>query len=218
MLRAVNYLVLTTLTILLVVPSVGAISKRKSGLSLRHRTQLEVRFGVREDTHGDDYYDGLLWAYDHNDLVVTFGLNHWVDETTAFNLTVKSLASDYDDHVNVLGVYDADFAVVPVFVGFRKYLGQPGSWASIRPYLALSGGPVFGKERIEILAQDIYVETETETAMGAYFGAGIDFTVSRHFMVGVNGGYNLLSDFDEPIGGRINYSGAELGVGFGVVF
>lgn len=217
MLRAVNYLVVTTLMIILAVPSAGAISKRKSGLSLKHRTQLELRLGVREDTHDDDY-EGLVWAYNNDDVVVSFGLNHWVDETTAFNLTVKALAGDYSERIGIPGVYSAEFGVVPLFVGFRKYLGQPGAWASIRPYLALGGGPVFGRERIEILAQDIYAETNTETAIGAYFGAGIDFMVSRHFMVGVNGGYNLLSDFDEPIGGHVNYSTAELGVGFGLVF
>lgn len=220
MLRAVNYLVLTTLAIILVAPNVGAISRRKSGLSLKHRTQLELRLGARDDTH-DDWgdYTSALWQYDHDDLVVSLGLNHWVDETTAFNLTVKGLAGEYDDnYVHLPGVYDAEFGVVPVFVGFRKYLSQPGSWSSVRPYLALSGGPVFGRERIEILAQDIYAVTRTETAMGAYFGAGIDILVSRHFMVGVNGGYNWLSDFDEPIGGRVNYSAAEFGVGFGLVF
>ena len=220
MLRIGKYLMLATFVTVVFSSDAEAIKKRRAGYTLAHRTQLELRLGVREDTQDNDgiYYDGLLWHHENEDLVVSFAVNHWMDETTAFSLTVKSLAGNYDDEVGIPGLYSADFNVVPVFLGFKKYLGHPAARSSVRPYLALAGGPVFGTERLEILGTDLYTETEHETAVGAYFGAGIDFLAGRHFMFGINGGYNLISDFDEPVGGRDNYSSAELGVGFGLIF
>jgi hypothetical protein len=54
------------------------------------------------------------------------------------------------------------------------------------------------------------------TVFGGQLGAGVDFELSRHFMLGLSLKYNLMSDFHEINVGRRNYSGFEccLGIGF----
>ena len=37
-------------------------------------------------------------------------------------------------------------------------------------------------------------------------------------MLGVRGAYDLMADFDEPLGGRDNYNGAEFRIGISWVF
>ncbi|UCG61657.1 MAG: hypothetical protein JSV52_15320 [Candidatus Zixiibacteriota bacterium] len=215
--RLVRYSMLMGVALMVFSSSAEAISRRSSKFSLRQRSQIELRFGVREDTYIDNdyYFDGLVWRRASNGLVVSLGFNHWTDETTAINLTVKALATDFDDGVYDFGIYDRSYSVVPILVGFRKYLG-PAS--GVRPYLAVSAGPVIGTETTSLAGIEVLDETLTQAAAGAYFGGGIDFIVGRHFMLGMNAGYNLLSDFDVPVGGHVNYSGAEFGVGFGLVF
>lgn len=198
-----------------------AISRRSAPtFSLSHRSQVEFRLGVRDDAHfDDDYYVG--WVSSRNglgDMLVAFGYNYWADERTALNLTVRVLASESEDFIDRTSLYNAEFAVVPIFVGFRQYLGRMAPRSAVRPYVALAGGPVIGDQRLSLVGVEVVSETRTLAAAGAHIGGGIDFIAGRHFMFGMNAGYNLMTDFDEPIGGHVNYSGAEFAVGFGLIF
>ena len=94
----------------------------------------------------------------------------------------------------------------------------PFGFAEGSPEFLSAAGPVFGTETLSLVGLDIFEERRTETAAGAHLGGGIDFIAGRHFMLGISAGYNLISDFDDPIGGHVNYSGGEFGVGFGFVF
>ena len=42
--------------------------------------------------------------------------------------------------------------------------------------------------------------------------------VTRHFSIGMTGGFNWMADLPHPIAGRDNWSGWELSLGFGWVF
>ena len=65
----------------------------------------------------------------------------------------------------------------------------------------------------ETVGTQVVVETGVETAFGGRLGGGTDVLLGRHFMVNASAGYNLVSDFSEPVGGRDNYSGFEMRVG-----
>lgn len=214
--------VAAVLLVALPAGEVNAISRRHrhAEFSLSHRSQLELRLGVRDDTHiEDDYYIGAVSSRNSiGDLLVNVGYNYFADERTAINLSVRVLASEFEEGIGPLGVYEYNVAVVPIFIGFRHYLGSPGYGGPVRPYLALAGGPVVGSQRLSLVGYEVVDETRTLAAMGAHIGGGIDFIAGRHLMFGINAGYNLLSDFDEPVGGHVNYSGAEFAAGVGFVF
>ncbi|MCP4600285.1 MAG: hypothetical protein GY847_07095, partial [Proteobacteria bacterium] len=57
-----------------------------------------------------------------------------------------------------------------------------------------------------------------ETAFGGQLAAGLDFVTGRNFMMSAGFGWNLMSDFNEPIGGSKNYSGPEFSFGFSWLF
>ncbi len=218
--KFISIVTLTALAVVVFSADAAAIRKERSRFSLQNRSQIEIRFGVYENADFDEeyYYDGILTRYSNDNLMVSIGYNYWTDERTAFNLTVKVLGSEFDDGINYTGIYRTSYAVVPIFLGVRIYPGRPGVRSPIRPYLTATGGPVFGTESLSLIGFDIIEERRTETAAGVHLGGGIDILAGRHFMLGVNAGYNLISDFDEPIGGHVNYSGGEFGVGFGFLF
>ena len=216
-----HYSLSMVLLIVALSTSAEAISKRKLRPSLKQRSHVELRFGVQDHTNIDNdyyYYDGFVTRRNNNDLIVSFGYNYFVDDQTAFSVALKVLAADDESGVDAIGVYDAEYGVVPIFFGFRHYLGQRRSPSPVRPYVTIMGGPVIGSEKFTVISNEIYEFDNTYTAAGAHFGGGIDFIAGRHFTFGLNAGYNLLSDFSEPVGGHVNYSGAEFGIGFGYLF
>jgi len=72
--------------------------------------------------------------------------------------------------------------------------------------------------------QNVYAGTGTgtqaisEAALGSYFGAGIDLNISRLFLIGIRGGYFLVSDFKQKVGQEVNYSSPEFSFSFGISF
>ncbi len=218
--RVLTYsLALAVMSVALSANIAEAVSMRKrASYSLQNRSQIEVRFGVRDDTHEDDGFHSDLLASRSGlgDAFVTFGYNYFVDERTAINLSLKVLAAETIDYLDFAGGYSEEYSVVPIFVGMRHYLTSPGQRSPVRPYVAFGAGPVFASQRFSFL--NLYDDTDTYTAVGAHFGGGIDMIAGRHFMLGINAGYNLMSDFDTTLGDKDNYSGAEFGVGFGFLF
>lgn len=219
--KFISIVTLTALAVVVFSVDAAAIRKERSRFSLKNRSQIEVRFGVFENANHDDeyYYDGIITGYSNDDLMVSIGYNYWTNENTAISLTVKVLGSEFDDGADYTDAYKTRFAVVPIFLGVRIYPGRPGVRSPIRPYLTAAGGPVFAHETVTLVGgYNIIGVRRTETAAGAHLGAGIDFMAGRHFMLGINAGYNLISDFEDPIDGHVNYSGGEFGVGFGFLF
>ena len=74
------------------------------------------------------------------DMPVAFGFNYRAHERTAFTVTVRVLASETEDIMDRFSVYNCEFAVVPIFIGLRQYLGHHAHRSPVRPYLALGGG------------------------------------------------------------------------------
>ncbi len=57
--------------------------------------------------------------------------------------------------------------------------------------------------------------SRTEAVFGGQVEAGIDFLLGRRVMTGLRFAYDLMSDFQQPIGGCRNYSGPEFTIGLG---
>jgi hypothetical protein len=52
---------------------------------------------------------------------------------------------------------------------------------------------------------------------GARVGAGIDVLAGRTFTFTAGGGYRMVREFEQPIGGRTKFSGAEITLGMGLL-
>lgn len=187
--------------------------------SLRGKTKLELDITARDYSQKLDYLDPYDRDNSFDDGQISFGVSHFTTENSAvtFMITAAEVSSDryYDDY----GSFTLRSSIVPIFWGSRFYMTDHNGYSPVKPYLAISGGPVLGVNNYKSLGgSDVLLEDDVYLAFGAYFGGGIDFMFGENMMLGINGGYNAFSDFKEYIGERDNYSGAELGISFGFLF
>ncbi len=102
--------------------------------------------------------------------------------------------------------------------GVKYYLPKSTYGTSVRPFLKAAVGPFMGRQSKTLVFLFVTADSRSETAFGGQLGGGVDFVLSRRFLLGVNLGYNLMSDFDQPIGGSDNYSGPEFSFGLSFLF
>jgi len=139
---------------------------------------------------------------------------HWMHEYLALTASAGVLSSRISSTVTWQNTSQHVSSVIPVLFGLRYYAVIDAD-GDVRPYLSAAIGPYIGSE----VSNTIYFRgTHTETALGGRIGAGVDFFVSNHFKLDANLGYNLMSDFDIPVGARRNYNGGDFSFGLGYIF
>jgi hypothetical protein len=154
------------------------------------------------------------------DLVAGLRYTRFLREDLAVAVDVKSFAMAAGDSVGVGGVFSGSQAIValPLEVLFNPLSGVLHT-RSVKPYLLAGVGPVIAaSEGSSVGAYGIFSGSRTEATVGGPVGIGVDFHLSRHFSLGVNGGYIWMADFSAPIGGRDNYSGFELSLSIAWLF
>ncbi|MBA4072118.1 MAG: hypothetical protein C0497_09830 [Gemmatimonas sp.] len=108
--------------------------------------------------------------------------------------------------------------VVPVLIGlkYQPFVFERGD--GVRPFVAAAFGAYVGRAAGVEAGLTTVVGARSESVLGARIGAGIDLLAGRHFTFSAGAGYRMAGEFDEPIGGRTKFSGAELTLSFGVLF
>jgi opacity protein-like surface antigen len=158
--------------------------------------------GIQTEAKAAGFVGGILFT-------------HWAQEYLSITLNAGLLAGKASTSVGLLSVTQRVSTVSPVLFGVRYYALGSGADGEVRPYLSGAVGVYLGSEESNtILAQ----ESRTETAFGGRVGAGLDFFLSDHFKLGAAVGYNLMTDFDAQIGGRMNYNGGDAVLGLGYIF
>lgn len=168
---------------------------RPTSLERRHRLQVHfgyVESGIQETTFGvatNNAMGGLLYGW-------------WATERVMVSLALNGLASDVSGDVS---------SVAAILIGIRYYFPESSLRSTLRPYLTVGGGPYIGN----VVGGGL---VETESAPGGIVGLGIDFPVSSWFMLGAEGGYNVVGDFTREVAGRRNYSGFQVNLSFSLTF
>jgi len=70
----------------------------------------------------------------------------------------------------------------------------------------------------QVVGAQVSNDSSTMGAFGVEFGAGVDFLIARHFMLGSKAAYNMVTDFPEPLAGEKNYSSWEFAVNVSWLF
>jgi hypothetical protein len=129
------------------------------------------------------------------------------------------MLADIEVNTDFTGTSTEAAVVAPILFGIKYYFAQSTFNTSVRPYAKAAVGPFIGsQEKSEENITGVVIESRTEATFGGQLGGGVDFLMSRHFMTGFSLGYNLISDFDQPIGGSRNYSGPVFNFGLSVLF
>ncbi len=140
---------------------------------------------------------------------------YWLQEDLALKLNAGMLTGNAKVSVNIANVSEQASSVMPITLGLNYYLLSIIKNDAVRPYFTAAVGMYVGNEaKNSILSQQVH----SENAFGGKAGAGVDFILGNHFILGANAGYNLMSNFENPVGGNKNYNGAEFLFQFEYVF
>ena len=169
-------------------------------------TRTEVGIGGVETTVGSS--GGMAG--------VSYG--YWVHEGFAVRLDVGGMMTDIETDVGIGGVQTKTGSITRILVGGKKSWTSSAFGPRFRPFVSAMIGPFIGNQNETHAGLSVVAESRTETAVGGVISIGSDIRIGSRFMVPVKVGYNLMTDFENAIGGSRNYSGPEFSFGFGVVF
>jgi outer membrane protein W len=146
--------------------------------------------------------------------------NYWVAENWALELHTEVLGAEVNSGVSIAGIEQSSATIIPFLAGFRYYPDEFRLGKVVRPYLlALIGAYNGYSSTNEVLfGAKVGSESQSQSAFGSKLGIGLDAFVNRWARLGLNAGYNLVSDFKDPVGSRKNYSGSEFSFSFGIMF
>jgi len=139
----------------------------------------------------------------------------WFREDLALAISASGRAVDATTYVGFPGTATEATAVSSLLVGVRWYPTSRPT-ASVRPWVSGMLGPYIGSGTSTRAGMPgSVVETKVLAVPGAYLGAGVDFRIGGHFMLGISVGADLPADFSEELAGTKNYRALQMGMSFG---
>ncbi|MFH2049424.1 MAG: hypothetical protein ABIJ12_08255 [bacterium] len=161
------------------------------------RTPAEIPLGRGEISIGNS---GLVGG-------LSYG--HWLLENLAITFSANGIKFDITASTNTSDNLSETAAVTSLLIGVKHYYLKSSLVSPLRPYYKVGIGPYFGSQSTSNSANADIITSRTELAIGGQMGVGLDVVAGRNFMLGIVIGYNLISDFNEPIGDSYNFSGPE---------
>jgi len=200
------------LAIVLLVPALCA-----ADTSLRGRHQLALELGMWNKTSNDYTHVRLTEVHTSvgsNGAMGGISYGHWIQENLAVTLGVRGRLLELSTNVSPLKVVTDEASLSSLGLGMKYYFIPSTLTSNVRPYFKATAGPMIGRQYSTKVGFTVYTEERTEFAFGGQLATGLDIVTGRHFMLGVGFGYNLMSDFDQSIGGIKNFSGPEFALEF----
>lgn len=208
-------------TIITLFTIVLGLAVSADAISLEKRHQLTLRLGLWNqitDIRTEVGIGGVETSVGSSGMLGGLTYGHWLEEHLALTFGVGGMALDVSTNTGAFGVTTETSSIASMLMGVKYYFARSTLESSVRPYLKSSVGPFIGSQSSNKVGITIIYESRTEFAVGGQLGAGVDFVIGRHFMMGAGLGYNLMTDFNEPIGGSRNYSGPEFSFDFSWLF
>jgi hypothetical protein len=146
------------------------------------------------------------------------GFSRWFSDDLAGSVSLGALAVSAETRAGVGGVETKTAVVIPFFIGVRRYVATPDPESGTRFFGSVEVGPVTGYQSATRVGSVVGTESITRTALGGRAGVGVDFRLGSQVSLGIVGGYALMTDFSETVGGHKNHSGADLGLSLGILF
>jgi outer membrane protein W len=188
------------------------------GASLANRHRIEIGVGYWDSGYRQTVSRSLLgWESSQaENLAVGFSYSYWASDRVAARLAFKVLLAQATSTSEFYYDREEQYVIInSVLLGARFYPFV--SLAPFRPYVDVGVGPYIGVD--DRKERDFRWESTTTVlgSFGGHVGAGLDIEMGRHVMLGLHTGYNLMVDFEEPLGGEDNFSGVEFSAGISLL-
>lgn len=145
--------------------------------------------------------------------------NYWFADEWALELNAGILNAEVFSGVSMTGIEQKAATVIPVLAGARYYPSFAAFADNVRPFVLALVGTFAGHSSSNKVTLGVKVgsETKVQSVFGSKVGLGVDAFLSGWMRFGLMAGYNIVSDFKEPVGTRENYSGFDLSLNFGIM-
>lgn len=198
-----------------------AASVPASAQSLEKRHLIELRLGLWNqvnDVRAEAGAGGVSTSVGGSGFLGGLAYEHWLSEAVGLRVSVGAMAASVDTEIDGSGVSTETATITQLLLGTRYYLPKSTYGSSVRPFLGAAVGAFIGSQVATEVGAVVTAEARTESALGGELGAGVDFLLSRHFVLSATLAFALMTDFEQPIGGSDNYGGPQLTIGFGYMF
>jgi hypothetical protein len=188
--------------------------------ALSGRNRLELRLGM-STAGGFRPSEGAAWVGSEvGNVTAGFQYTRFLSESLALTLALQAQSVLAGTGVDETGAHVGSQEVIRIPLGVRWNPSRKDfRRKTIKPYLAAGLGPVIGTAAgVSAGPSGTVVGTRTLGALGGSLGAGVDVMLGRSCAVGLSAGYDWMTDFAEPFGGRRNYSGADVTLSVGWLF
>lgn len=199
-------------------------------LSLRGSSGIELNFGLWSESKASQQISaaGIQQSAKTSGFVGGLTYCYWLRENLALTVSGALLSSEATSKVTaptsggLLGILSAlgstqqnSNSVFSLLGGVRYYVLQLEPDDIVRPYLSVAAGAYKGFEAKNSLSE---ISAHSESAFGGKVGAGLDVFLGGVIKLGANVGYNVMADFQNPVGTRSNFNGFDASMGIGFVF
>lgn len=200
-------------------PVVEVAAARSSGETMPYAVTSRNRFDVRFGAAGRGANRQPVDGGGSSNVIGGIRYTRYFTESLAASFTIEGGGAQVGTFASANGVYDGISGIASFPVGIRWNPLKYGRQADgIKPYLALSAGPVFGDSVAEYRGRFGHDDIHSSATIGGFAGGGIDFHAGRTFVIGVDAGYNWMGDFSVPIGGSDNFSGPSISISLGCMW
>lgn len=183
------------------------------------RNRVALRLGTAA-RGSDDGGSSVTAGADTGGMIAGVQYTRYVRENLAVTFGLEMIASVTGSRIGGGTVFSGAASVIAVPLGVRWNPSRGVLWRqSLKPFIGASVGPVIGGSTgATVTTTRVDSGASTHTTIGGVVGGGVDVHLGRSWSLGVDGGYQWMSKFPEPVGGRREYRGLQLGVGIGWVF
>jgi hypothetical protein len=145
--------------------------------------------------------------------------NYWFNNEWALEVNAGILNAEVFSGITLSGLEQKAATVVPILAGARYYPAALAIEDNVRPYIAALIGVHMGHSSSNkvLLGLKIGSETKVQSVFASKVVLGVDAFLGGWVRLGLFGGYNFGTDFTEPVGTRLNYSGIDFGLTFGIM-
>jgi outer membrane protein W len=191
-------------------------SVNNSLMPLKGKHSISLSFGMLNQQEATVY---TVNVKAESNLIGALYYNYWFSDEWALELNAGILNAEVFSGVSLIGIEQKAATVVPLLAGARFYPELIALAENVRPYVIALVGVHMGHSSSNKVTLGLVTATETkvQSVFASKFGIGIDAFVGNWVRLGLGLGYNLGADFEEPVGTRVNYSGIDLALSFGII-
>jgi len=183
----------------------------------RHNIQLNLGLSNNFGVHNEVGPGSVTNSVKMEGFVGSIGYYYWINQYFSVGVNIGVMGSEVITSTNFTGEYTQTSSVVPILFGFKVHPVTMTQRNNLRPYLSVLAGPFIGSIVENYVSNRVENSVYTETSPGAHFELGLDWSISNLFVLGVGAGYYYVSEFDNPIGGKTDYSSANFSFSFGIL-